>query len=163
MTMEMPGLPAPYAGLPLVVRASPYAHLARAWAVVFAAVGSAFLLAPRRSTDALNRLAGALGLRGEIGGAGGELWWVLAVSLMATVTVLAEASARRPDDAVPFTALLTAKLVSTVLFAGLAIGRGGAWALCALGDGFVAASLVFARRNQTRTGFPDGARQGGSG
>jgi hypothetical protein len=125
-----------------------YAWVAGTWGVVFGVVGCVFLLAPGKTGESLTALAAAFGLAGEIRTTCGDLWWALAVSLMATITVLALASAGDPRERSLFVALLTAKLTSTAMFVVLAAAQGGAWALCAAADGLVAASLVAARAGE---------------
>lgn len=123
-----------------------YAPLARAWASVFAVVGLVFLLRPRLVVVAVDAVARAAGGHGTIDVEGGPLWWVLALSLMSVLTLLALASARAPADPLPYRALLTSKLVSTAGFAALAAGGVPAWWVCAASDGFVALTLWAARR-----------------
>ncbi|MBI4862707.1 MAG: hypothetical protein HY815_20970 [Candidatus Riflebacteria bacterium] len=126
--------------------------VARLWAVVFCLVGACFLVAPGLVPDLVSALAGRLGLGGRIQSGPGGLWWILALSLMATITVLAETCAREPYNLFAFRALVTAKLVSTAGFVGLATTGGAVWLLCALGDGFVAATLLLARRGMPHPG-----------
>jgi hypothetical protein len=142
-----------------------YSPVARAWSWVFALFGLTFLAAPEWAGGRLTTLAGILGLPGRIVAPGGTLWWVLALSLMSCVTVLAAASARRPADHGAYVALMTAKLSSTLLFVMLAISHGWAWLLCAAGDGFVALTLWLARRTLPAPWMPPGFARtwGGAG
>ncbi len=142
-----------------------YSRVARLWVRVFVVFGLAFLVAPTGVGEALTCLASALGLPGRIEAREGTLWWVLALSLMSCVTVLASVSARRPAESGPYVALMTAKLASTVLFAWLAAVCGAAWLLCAAGDGFVALTLWLARRTLPSPWLPPGFARtwGGAG
>lgn len=133
-----------------------YPMVARLWAAVFAFVGGIFLCAPGTLERFLNGLAGLLGLPGAVVLAVPSLWWVLALSLMSVLTVLAAASARRPDDATLYGLIVLSKLVSTAGFAALAMKHGGAWWLGAISDGFVAATLVLARARDAALAKPRG-------
>lgn len=127
--------------------ASPYAlyrRVAGAWAVVFVLAGLAFMFVPDMVGQGLVALAAPLGLGGQVPTAPGSLWFVLAGSLMATISVLAVQTARRPEDGGPYVALMTAKLVSTVAFLFMAT-HGDIWLLCAICDGSIALSLAVAR------------------
>lgn len=133
-----------------------FSRICRIWSLVFLAVGLLFAFFPAGVASALTALGASLGLPGTIPGPGGTLWWVLSLSLMATITVLADACARRPPERAPYVALMTAKLVSTFACLGLAAVHGPAWVLCAVGDGFVALTLCAARRGMTRCVIPRG-------
>lgn len=111
--------------------------VARAWAVVFGAVGVAVALAPDRVAGLVEALAAPLGLRGPL--AGDDLVHALAISLMASIT----AAAWHGDAA---RALLVAKWTSTAAFLALAALRAPAWLLAAGGDAFVALTLIWSRR-----------------
>lgn len=130
-------------------RTGVYRRVALLWAVVFAAVGLAFALAPARVAAMIEAVARPARLSGAID-AGGKLWWVLAVSLMAVLTVLALASAYRPEDRTAFRTLLLSKLVSTLGFAALVVQDGSIWCICATADGFVATTLYVADRADSR-------------
>jgi hypothetical protein len=122
-----------------------YRRLCMMWAAVFALLGLACVIIPEQSGSWLDRLAHALGLRGEIVADAGSLFHVLAASLMSVLVLLALVTAIVPAAATPYYALLLSKLVSTVGFAYLALNA-SAWLLCALADGFVALTLYLARR-----------------
>lgn len=124
-----------------------YAAVARAWAIVFGMVTLLFLILPPAVGQGLTALGQALGLPGRIDSAGDTLWWVLALSLMVSVTGLAWHTADRPEALVPYRILLAAKLASTAGFTLLAWRLAApVWLLAAGGDGFVAFSLWLARR-----------------
>jgi hypothetical protein len=123
-----------------------YAIVARSWACAFALVGLLFLAAPGATGAIVTWLGRKMGLSGTMTSSGGDLWWVLAVSLMASITALAEVSARAPESDGPYVTLMVAKLTSTALFSGLAVSHGTIWWLCAGTDGFVALTLWLARR-----------------
>lgn len=127
--------------------ASPYGlyrRVAGTWAAVFVLAGLAFMLAPDLVGRGLVALAAPFGLGGHVPTAPGSLWFVLAGSLMATISVLAYQTARRPEEGGPYVALMTAKLVSTVAFLFLA-KHGDIWLLCAVCDGSIALTLAVSR------------------
>lgn len=121
-----------------------YSRVAGAWAAVFVGAGLGFVLVPDQVGRGLVALAGLLGLGGQVPTAPGSLWFVLTGSLMATISMLAYQTARRPEESAPYVALMTAKLVSTVAFLSLARGA-NIWLLCAACDGFIALTLAAAR------------------
>jgi hypothetical protein len=121
-----------------------YRRVAGAWAGVFVVAGLAFMLVPGLVGTGLVTLAGVLGLGGEVPTAPGSLWFVLTGSLMATISMLALQTARRPEESAPYVSLMTAKLVSTVAFLFLA-RHANIWLLCAACDGFIALTLAAAR------------------
>lgn len=133
-----------------VPRMTHYSVVATAWAIVFAFVALLFATLPDRVGSFLTKLAGFLGLGGRIESPGDTLWWVLALSLMVSVTGLAWHTARTPEAIGPYRILLAAKVTSTVGFAWLAwTAKAPVWLLCAAGDGFVAITLWLARRWST--------------
>ncbi len=123
-----------------------YILLLRAWALVFFVCGTAFLVAPTAVGEVLTWCASVLGLSGTIHASPDTLWHGLAISLMASIVLLSETAARRPEDRAPYVTLMTAKLVSTAMFLGLALRDGPAWLVCASGDAFVALTLFAGRR-----------------
>lgn len=138
-------------GLDDGVRSSPelapyrlYSRVARAWAGVFVMAGLGFALAPDLVGRGLVTLATLLGFAGAVPTAPGSLWFVLTGSLMATISMLAYQTARRPEESAPYVSLMTAKLVSTVAFLCLARHE-SIWLLCAACDGFIALTLAAAR------------------
>lgn len=126
-----------------------YSRVAGAWAAVFACAGLGFVLVPDLVGRGLVALAALLGLGGEVPTAPGSLWFVLTGSLMATITMLAYQTARRPEESAPYVSLMTAKLVSTVAFLVLARSA-NIWLLCAACDGFIALTLAAARSHGDR-------------
>lgn len=134
-----------------------YAATASAWTVVFAAVGLLFATFPAAVGAGLTALGTALGLAGRIDTPGDSLWWVLAISLMVSVTGLAWYTAARPEAVGAYRILLAAKLASTAGFALLAWRLASpVWLLAAGGDGFVALTLWLARRGPPGIGSHDG-------
>lgn len=127
-----------------------YRRTAQGWALCFIGVGALFALLPAQVGRGLQGLAGWLGLHGHVEVGAGSLWHVLALSLMVAVTGLAWLSARSPEDKGPYAVLMAAKIASTLVFLWLARG-GSAWLLCAVADGFVAATLAWTRRGVTAT------------
>lgn len=119
---------------------------ARVWGVVFLLVGATFAVRPVAVGEDLTALARVLRLGGVVESGPRDLWWVLALSMMLTITVLALWCANEPDNAAPFVGLMTSKLTSTFCFLVLSLAVGPAWLLCALGDGFVALTLWWSRR-----------------
>ncbi|MBI2945233.1 MAG: hypothetical protein HYY25_13650 [Candidatus Wallbacteria bacterium] len=136
-----------------------YSAVVGAWSRVFAIVGLAFLAAPDQTGAFLTTLANALGLRGTIAAPASNLWWVLSLSLMATITALAAVSARAPHLYAPYAALMTAKLVSTAGFLGLAATQGAVWLTCAAGDALVAVTIWLARMAVPVPDLPRGFRR----
>ncbi|MBI4563257.1 MAG: GMC family oxidoreductase N-terminal domain-containing protein [Planctomycetes bacterium] len=128
-----------------------YGKIARVWSVVFAAVGVFLLVIPGAFGEGLTRLAGTQGLDGAIEIRGDDLGYVLSLSLMGTLVLLAHLSASAPAEPRPYWVLLTAKGCSTAGFAYLAIAAAPAWWICAAADGFVALSLWAARRRDRPT------------
>ena len=122
-----------------------YAKVTRAWSIVFLFVGISFLVDPGETGRILTQLANGLGFRGRISTPTGSLWWVLSLSLMSAVTLLAHFGARDPKSHQLYFTLLVAKIVSTAGFTLLAFRLSPAWIVCAFGDGFVALSLWLAR------------------
>ncbi len=138
-----------------------YAAVARGWAAVFAAVALLFAVVPGRVGPSLSTLGHFLGLSGEIATPADNLWWVLALSLMVSVTGLAWHSAHDPTASGPYRILLAAKLASTAGFVWLAWRlTAPVWLLCAAGDGFVALTLWLARLGEAgraaTSSVPDG-------
>jgi hypothetical protein len=121
-----------------------YSRVSQVWAGVFVVAGLAFVLAPNLIGRGLATLAGLLGFAGQVPTAPGSLWFVLTGSLMATISMLAFQTARRPQESAPYVSLMTAKLVSTVAFFCLARHE-SIWLLCAACDGFIALTLAAAR------------------
>ncbi len=121
------------------------------WTAVFLFTGCLFVLAPAHVVALLAGLGNLLGLRGELDVQPGTLWHVLAVSLMVAVTGLSWANWRRPYDDVLWRLLLAAKVASTIGFLVLVGTRGSMWLTSAGADGFVAVSLVLARRGVARS------------
>ncbi len=122
-----------------------YPIVARVWAVGFLLTGATFALQPQRVVAQLATLSGWVGLSGTVEAPAGNLWHVLALSLMASISLLAWQSAREPGRAGPFHTLLLAKMVSTFGFTILAVQAGSVWALCAATDAFIALTLWLAR------------------
>ncbi|MCC7440305.1 MAG: hypothetical protein IT285_01650 [Bdellovibrionales bacterium] len=122
-----------------------YRRVSSGWAVAFLGVGILFVLVPVELTTGLNGMAEVLGLSPAMRGTGGELWHVLAISLMAVLVGLAAASARDPSDRRLSSLMILSKLVSTAGFVWLAFTLGSGWILCAVADGFVALTLVASR------------------
>ncbi len=120
--------------------------LSRFWAVSFVATGVCFALAPEFVAALLNGQAEWLGLTPGIPTGRDSLWFTLALSLMATISYLAWEAGSEDAPVVPYRALILSKLVSTVGFATFAIGVAGGWWLCAFTDGFIAVTLIVARR-----------------
>lgn len=123
-----------------------YVWTARIWAVVFFLVGLGFALRPEATGSDLTAIANLFGVSGQVVSGPVDLWWVLTLSLMATITVLATWCSLQPQNAAPFVALMTAKLTSTAVFLILALTFSPAWLTGAVGDGFVALTLWLARR-----------------
>jgi hypothetical protein len=121
-----------------------YSRVAGAWSAVFVVAGLGFVLVPDLVGRGLVALAAMLGLAGQVPTAPGSLWFVLTGSLMATISMLAYQTARRPEESAPYVSLMTAKLVSTVAFLALA-REANIWLLCAACDGFIALTLAAAR------------------
>jgi hypothetical protein len=125
-------------------------------AVVFAAVGTVFLVAPGGVIAFFNGLSGPLGFRpAPVFGA--SLYPALAAAYMYVVTVLAWNMARRPEEEVFSRLLVHAKLASALVSFGLFIVCRPYLILLANGiiDGFIgAAVLIWFRRSGSaaRTG-----------
>jgi lysylphosphatidylglycerol synthetase-like protein (DUF2156 family) len=138
-----------------------YPLVCRLFAVAFAAVLVALGGAPEWLATSLTRLCRALGLStGEITIGPADLDYVLALSLMACIVVLAFNSATRPDHRGPFLALMVAKITSTIGFVVLAIGQGSVWVLPALADGIVAVGLLGARQFDRAREEPEAGDRG---
>ncbi|MFA5940657.1 MAG: hypothetical protein WC809_14975 [Sinimarinibacterium sp.] len=120
-------------------------RLCRSWAVIFAIAGAGFLVEPDLVAALLNGLADGLGLASGMGAGRDTLWYPLALSLMAVLVLLAWEAGAPAAPPLAFRALLLSKLASTGGFAWLALTVAGGWWLCAGADGFVAATLLFAR------------------
>lgn len=131
---------------------TPFQGVCRLWAVVFGAAGLAFLLAPGQVAALLDALAGLLGGSPGVLAGRASLWYPLALSLMAVLAWLAWEAGRPGAPPLAFRALVLSKLVSTFGFAALAVTSAGAWWLCAGADGFVALTLLLARRAAPREG-----------
>jgi len=125
-------------------------------AVVFAAVGTVFLVAPGGVIAFFNGLSGPLGFRpAPVSGA--SLYSALAAAYMYVVTVLAWNMARRPEEEVFSRLLVHAKLASALVSFGLFAVCRPHLVLLANGiiDGFIGASVLiwFRRRGSAaRTG-----------
>ena len=109
---------------------------------MFIVVGLTFLFTPQMAGDSLNRIAQLLGLTGEITTPPGTLWYVLTLSLMGTIALLAFTSAAYPQQKILYKSLVLAKSISVAGFLVLAANQGSAWLLCAIADAFVAGTLV---------------------
>ncbi|MBI6546995.1 MAG: hypothetical protein HY692_09390, partial [Cyanobacteria bacterium NC_groundwater_1444_Ag_S-0.65um_54_12] len=130
-----------------------YPAVARGWAVAFLVVGLAFWLLPEQLAGFLTALARALGLGGAITGniADSGLWYVLAISLMFTLTALAWTSGNNPEVTAYFRLLLVAKGASIVGFSYLGYLTGHTvWLLGVLSDGSVALTLWLAHKLDER-------------
>jgi hypothetical protein len=125
---------------------SVYVLVARIWAVVFLVAGLAFAIDPEGTGHNITTIGGWLGLSGTVETGPRTMWWVLTVSLMATITVLSAWSAHEPQNPAPYVALMTSKLCSTGTFVLLAATAGPAWLVCAACDGSIALTLYLARR-----------------
>jgi hypothetical protein len=126
-----------------------YARVARFWAIVFFTVCLLFLLMPHRTGEALTGLANKIGLAGNIAMPTDNLWYVLALSFMAIITICAWTSAAHPAHRETYYGLLVAKTISSVGFLVMAL-HAPAWAICALGDGFVALTLWCSHRQSDK-------------
>jgi len=127
-----------------------YSTVAHIWAFVFAFVGLSFTFVPTQTALLLTKLANAIGLSGDIVFVSNDLAHILALSLMATLTVLASTSGSYPLDNIPFIGILVAKFTSVFFFTWMTITVCPAWAVCAFGDLFVAVTLLLFRRNKGR-------------
>lgn len=134
-----------------VTRMLSFPVICRLWAVVFVAVGLAFAVAPHQIAELLNGLAALLGLTPGIPAGRDSLWYVLALSLMATLGYLAWDAARPGAQPTARVAVLLSKFVSTAGFAVAALTLASGWWLCAAADGFVAVTLIAAWRGSART------------
>jgi len=126
-------------------------------AVVFAAVGTVFLVAPGSVIAFFNGLSGPLGfLPAPVFGA--SLYSALAAAYMYVVTVLAWNMARRPEEAVFSRLLVHAKLASALVSLGLFAVCRPYLVLLANGiiDGFIGASVLiwFRRRGSAARADP---------
>ncbi len=128
--------------------------LCRFWAIVFVIAGLGFAAAPALVADFLNGQAGMLGLVPGIPTERNTLWYALALSLMATITYLAWEAGRPGASPVLVRALVLSKLVSTAGFSVAAITLASGWWLCALADGFIAVTLLIARRPERTVSSP---------
>ncbi len=124
-----------------------YPVLSRFWGWVFVVVGLTFVVAPNHVSLWLVKISYFLGVPLVIQGPATNLWYVLALSLMAAVSACAFLSARYPEERGVYVVLILAKLTSTLGFFYFAVWYGPLWLLCAFADGFVALTLVAARRN----------------
>ncbi len=122
-------------------------RIARLWSVLFLAVGLSLLFYPTGMMHFLNRLAEWLRLSGKITIVPFSLDHILALSLMGTITLLADQLARHPERRELLWLLVAAKLFSTAGFLVLTFTTGSAWLLGALADAAVALSLWFVRRH----------------
>lgn len=129
--------------MPIAVRR--YRWLARFWGHCFLVVGVLFAVVPARIAQFLEWQGSLLGLGGHLEFGKGTLAWALALSLMATLVLLAHRSAARPGDPGPYRALMLSKLTSTAVFLHLAWVQGPVWVLAANADFFVAVTLFVAR------------------
>src|SRR5688572_20501794 len=130
-----------------------YVWTARIWAAVFLLVGLGFAFRPEATGHDLTAIANLFGVGGEVVSGPRTLWWVLTLSLMATITVLSAWCSYAPENPAPFVALMTAKLTSTAIFLLLAAMFSPAWLTGAAGDGFVALTLWLTRR-RARSALP---------
>ena len=124
-----------------------YSLIARIWGWVFISVGLAFLFIPQNVASILTVLSSTTGLSGTIVAPASNLWHVLSLSLMSMLAVAIFASAKTPENNSLYHAILTAKTVSTLGFVLLSLQE-SAWLVCAAGDGFVALTLIWARRTR---------------
>lgn len=118
-----------------------YSKVARIWCVAFLFVGILFVTIPGQLGKWLITVSGFFGLSGDILVPTGNLWYVLSISLMGALVLLAGTSARYPERKAPYVTLLIAKIISVIGFIILAISSGPAWLLCAVVDGFIAFTL----------------------
>lgn len=122
-----------------------YCRLARFWGHCFVGTTIAFAVFPHQVGHFLTWEGGELGLGGQVTVGRGTLAWALALSLMATLTLLAYRSASHPRDRLAYRALMCSKLASTAVFLYLAAGGAPVWLLAAATDGFIAATLFVGR------------------
>lgn len=120
-----------------------YHQLMRLWSLVFLCVGLSFIFFPEKLAESLTSAANQLGLSGTITMPRDNIGYVLALSLMAGITCLADLSVRQPNHSPFFAILMVCKITSTLGFLYLTIQSAPAWLLCAVGDGFVAWSIWF--------------------
>ena len=122
-----------------------YSAICWIFAVAFAAVLGMLAVVPEMLSDLMNWSGGLVGLSGDIAVAPASLEHVLALSLMATITYLAQAAARAPENRDLYWAIQTAKVISTGGFAFMAFTAGSIWFLPTATDGLVIVGLAFAR------------------
>ncbi len=122
------------------------ATVCRFWTVVFVIVGLGFALTPQLIAELLNRLAATLGLTPGIPTGRDSLWYMLALSLMATLAYLSWEAARPQAPPTALRAVLLSKMVSTAGFVMAALTLASGWLLGAVADGFVALTLLLAWR-----------------
>ena len=127
-----------------------YSRVARFWGYVFLIVGIFFAVTPSGVTVFLTSLARIAGFTGDLYDPGKSLWHVLSLSLMVAVTTSAFYSAAYPENRPVYKTLVFAKWMSTFGFLFLA-RQNSAWIICALGDGFVALSLMCVRAFDLRS------------
>ncbi|MBW8051078.1 MAG: hypothetical protein FVQ77_12215 [Cytophagales bacterium] len=120
---------------------SSYTIVAKTWSVAFFIAGLLFLIFPAQLGQSLTHFANSIGLNGTILVPTGSLWYILTLSLMGTLVLLARTTARYPERQAPYVTILSAKTISVAGFLVLSITNGPAWLLCALTDAFVAITL----------------------
>lgn len=127
-------------------RVRAYRRLARGWQIAFGLFGLLLAVRPDLIVGVVTAVAGVLGMSGTLPPPADGLDWILGISLMATLTLLAGETARHPLEVAPFRALMVAKWTSTAGFVLLAFARGTIWFVPALVDGGIAFSLLHGRR-----------------
>ena len=118
-----------------------YIIVAKTWSIAFFIAGLLFLIFPAQLGQSLTHFANSIGLNGTILVPTGSLWYILTLSLMGTLVLLARTTARYPERQAPYVTLLSAKTISVAGFLVLSITNGPAWLLCAFTDAFVAFTL----------------------
>lgn len=137
-----------------------YSFVVKLWAAVFLFVGILFLLTPNILEVLLNNIAVLLGLNGNISFQINNIWYVLSLSLMVTLTIVAALSAEYPQHKFLFNALVIAKITSVIGFVFFAYSYGGAWLICSFADFIVALSLCVVYPKEKKSVFLSGfARQ----
>ena len=123
-----------------------YPFVTRFWSVVFLISGIAFitiLLVPNYFSQLSVMAEETLGFKYPIGG--GAFWYAQTLAWVAIITFCSDRCSRNPEDKGEFYALVTGKLVTTILFLVVALTEDPRWFAGVIVDGFIVVSIVFSR------------------
>ena len=123
-----------------------YSFVTRFWSIVFLISGIAFatiLVVPGYFRQFSTMSEEILGFRNPIGG--GAFWYAQTLAWVAIITFCSDRCSRKPEDKGVFYALVTGKLVTTIVFLVVAFTEDPRWFAGVLVDGFIVASVVFSR------------------